>query len=403
MPLFHRRAVLAHDVADFSKIWQAMGRSRTMNATRFTIFTSRIEEGNSAGGGGSGLCDIKSHPLTRVLYVQNCDSKMAGNLSSIYQTLVSLYNLSQDKFYYCDEIVNVFIEKMEMTIAAKVKRHESALVHEVLGTPVPSGILTHILGDKFAKSARAAVSSQPVTPELVRTLLGHVVHQKFEQRAPSGDVHDELLGFLCGDDGRSMEINYTKQMQKQKQKQQNKDQDADTMETFDKRHQLTVSAETDNYFAYTLSPASDSECHGHGLPTRALLLQLPLQLCSHRCCSSLLMGARSNLAVPRVALNLPLSSPIFHLAYSLGGKRHSIRIYPTLQFLYSHHIQAEYIGKEVRELLSTYDATENFVAKFLKVSAMGFQPAPLAAATAALQLPLLCSLLMGARFESRLS
>ena len=245
MPLFYRSAVLAHDVSDFSKIWQAMGRSRTMNATRFTIFTSQIEEEH----GGGGLCDIKSHPLTRSLYVQNCDSKMAGNLSSIYQTLVSLFNLSQDKFYYCDEIVNVFIEKMEMTIAAKVspppecgtwrwspppprlvpassppspplcpfpsppplhssllsafpsakvKRHESSLASEVLGTPVPAGILSHILGDKFVKSARASVSGQAVTSELVRTLLGHVVHQKFEQRAPSGDVYDELLGFLCG-------------------------------------------------------------------------------------------------------------------------------------------------------------------------------------------------------------
>ena len=28
--------VLAHDVDDFSRIWQAMGRSRTMNTTRFT-------------------------------------------------------------------------------------------------------------------------------------------------------------------------------------------------------------------------------------------------------------------------------------------------------------------------------------------------------------------------------
>ena len=46
---------------------------------------------------------------------------MAGNLSSIYQTLVSLVNLSQESFYYCDEIVNVFIEKMEMTITDKVK------------------------------------------------------------------------------------------------------------------------------------------------------------------------------------------------------------------------------------------------------------------------------------------
>ena len=36
--------VLAHDVDDFSKIWQAMGRSRTMNDTRFSVYKSDIPE-----------------------------------------------------------------------------------------------------------------------------------------------------------------------------------------------------------------------------------------------------------------------------------------------------------------------------------------------------------------------
>ena len=35
VPLFRTSVVLAHDVDDFSKVWQAMGRSRTMNDTRF--------------------------------------------------------------------------------------------------------------------------------------------------------------------------------------------------------------------------------------------------------------------------------------------------------------------------------------------------------------------------------
>ena len=97
-PLFFRSAVLAHDVDDFSKIWQAMGRSRTMNGTRFTIFTSQIaSSADGVGGSGTGFADIKAHPLTRKLYVRNCDSKVAGNLSSAYQTLISLFNLSQDR------------------------------------------------------------------------------------------------------------------------------------------------------------------------------------------------------------------------------------------------------------------------------------------------------------------
>ena len=33
----------------------------------------------------------------------------------------------------------------------------------------------------------------------------------------------------------------------------------------------------------------------------------------------------------------------------LGARRH-VRIYPTLQFLYSHHVCPEYVTREVREL-----------------------------------------------------
>ena len=109
-PLFAKSVVLAHDVDDFSKIWQAMGRSRTMNETLFTIYTSGVAvEAAESGGITGGHVDIKAHALTRQLYVHNCDCKMAGNLSSIYQTLIALLNLSCDSFYYCDEIVNTFI------------------------------------------------------------------------------------------------------------------------------------------------------------------------------------------------------------------------------------------------------------------------------------------------------
>ena len=41
-PMFYKSVVLAHDVDDFSKIWQAMGRSRTMNKTLFAIYKSSI-------------------------------------------------------------------------------------------------------------------------------------------------------------------------------------------------------------------------------------------------------------------------------------------------------------------------------------------------------------------------
>jgi len=114
-----------------------------MNFTRFVIYFNRCGPGHEDGKIGaagssdpagvsesaagdasepqraqiqSSGVDIKSHSLVRELYVQNCDKKIVGNLSSIYQTLISLFNLTQNKFYYPNEIVNVFMEKMEATI-----------------------------------------------------------------------------------------------------------------------------------------------------------------------------------------------------------------------------------------------------------------------------------------------
>merc|ERR1711871_1684735 len=113
-------------------------------------------------------------------YVRNCDSKMIGNLSSIYQTLISLFNLSQDSFYYCNEIVNVFLEKMEMTIAGKVRNHEEKIAREVFSSPLPCGILMHILRNKLQRSAR--LRNEPLSQRTeLQTLLRHLIQQKFEQ------------------------------------------------------------------------------------------------------------------------------------------------------------------------------------------------------------------------------
>ena len=329
-PLFYKSVVLAHDVDDFSKVWQAMGRSRTMNDTQFAIYKSGLPQSETATGGlregghsSGGARDIKKLPLTRQLYVSNCDRKIAGNLSSIYQTLISLFNLSQNKFYYSNEIVNVFLEKMERTIQDKVQRHEEKLVRFILGTPVPSGILTHILEDKFHRSARLAAA--PLTATVVQKLLRHIVQQKFEQRPPSGDVYDEFIRFLSGEQMNLMEISYTKQQQKQKQQQHNKNQDSDTMEVFNKENQLLIGDETSNYFQYTLAPQSDRI---------------------------------------KISLNLPISIPILKLTYVLNGKRYYINVYPTLQFLYSQYIQPKYITKQVREIIHAYDTPPNFCLRF---------------------------------------
>jgi hypothetical protein len=312
-PLFTKSVVIAHDVDDFSKIWQAMGRSRTMNETTFSIYKSGIPKDMVKQGG---VHDIKKQELTRHLYVHNCDCKIAGNISSIYQTMIALYNLSTKSFYYRDEIVNVFLEKMESTISQNLSNHEKKLVHHVLGNSVPAQIFLHILIDKFMRSPNKVVSGERLSKDRVIKLLQHIVQQKFEQRVPSGDIFDDYVIFLSGEQHSLMEISYTKQQQKQKQKQQNKNQDSDAMGVFDKRNQLHLQWGVENYFEYTRSPQDD---------------------------------------LAKAYMSLPCSVPITTIVYDLGGSQHTIHVYPTLQFLYSHFIIGTYISGAVQDEFNKFD------------------------------------------------
>ena len=219
----------------------------------------------------------------------------------------------------------------------------------------------------------------------VRSLLGHVVQQKFEQREASGDVHDELLLFLSGEQVRTspafstalstalspalspnrrgtvrgarrvsqdgiLEVTYTKQQQKQKTKAHNKDQDADTVEVFDKRHQLTVRG----YRRLTAakppcSPPAHAEGRSRPFFTRPFFsrpsssLQVSLDTPNYfehtllACAAPSMRGADFT----KAALGLPLSVPILSLAATLGGRRTALHVYPTLQFLYSHHVMPQ--------------------------------------------------------------
>ena len=77
-----------------------------------------------------------------------------------------------------DEIVNTFLLKMDRTIQHKVRRHEEELARSILGRPVPSRILEHILADKFRRSSVAAVAKAELTRPVVDGLLRQIVQQK---------------------------------------------------------------------------------------------------------------------------------------------------------------------------------------------------------------------------------
>ena len=215
---------------------------------------------------------------------------------------------------------------MEKTIVTKVKKIEEKIAVVVLGSPVPAQILQHIFLDKFQRSSNKSVAENDLSTEMVDTLVRQIVRQKFEQRLPSGDIYDDYIRFLSGEQQSLMEISYTKQQQKQKQKQKAKSQDNDTMDVFDKRNRLHFQSKMGNYFDATVDSEEDS--------TKAIL-------------------------------SLPVSVPIFTMQYSIGGKTNVINVYPTVQFLYSHHIISRYITEDVQTLLNNSSNKTQFCSDFV--------------------------------------
>ena len=226
--------------------------------------------------------------------------------------------------------MNTFIEKMDSTIASKVKKLEEKIVGVVLESPLALGpmgkILQHIFVDKFRRSSSKSVAKNNLSTQMVDTLIRNIVRQKFEQRRPSKDIYDEYIRFLSGEQESLMEISYTKQQQKQKQKQQAKSQDNDTMDVFDKQNQLQYVAKENDYFKSTVDPEEDAT---------------------------------------KIVLALPVSVPIFSMQYSTKGKTRVINVYPTVQFLYSHHIMPRYIDDNVRNLLRAISDEDKFCSDFI--------------------------------------
>ena len=105
------------------------------------------------------------------------------------------------------------------------------------------------------------------------------------------------------------------------------------MEVFDESKQLVLEAEMDDYYAWTLDRGSD-------LVKRALAVPIPVPIC--------------------------------RMAYILPGEREprQVCVYPTLQFLYSKHIKADYISQEVRDFVysrTSGDAFKSCFKDFFKI------------------------------------
>ncbi len=98
------------------------------------------------------------------------------------------------------------------------------------------------------------------------------------------------------------------------------------MDIFDKKNQLTFTFKTDNYLDMTKNPGKDEA---------------------------------------RLTLSLPISVPIFEMQYFSEGRRKAIQVYPTVQFLYSHHILGNYIAEEVHRVAKGATDPQKFCADFV--------------------------------------
>lgn len=252
------------------------------------------------------------------------------SLPECFDCAVQFEIINRNAFTFLDEIVNTFIEKMDKSIGAKIEHIEEKISKTISRDPASARILQHILIDKFRRSPNKIVAESNLTSSMSDMLSRHIVRQKFEQRNPSKDIFDDYILFLSGEQVSLMEISYTKQQQKQKQKQKTKSQDNDTMDEFNPRNQLNLTFKVDDYFKATIRADEDNA---------------------------------------KMALSLPLSIPIFKMFYwdRITGKKKAINVYPTLQFLMSHHIKPAYIDDEVRKLVSRsindlYQASLDFLA-----------------------------------------
>lgn len=70
-----------------------MGRSRTMNSTKFIVYKNKLETYKKKERGDKNYemqieseaeHNIQECEITKLLYVKNCDKKVVGNMSSIY-------------------------------------------------------------------------------------------------------------------------------------------------------------------------------------------------------------------------------------------------------------------------------------------------------------------------------
>ena len=82
---------------------------------------------------GREATDVCSWRLQGFIY-KELRHAAAGNLSSIYQTLIAVTNLANQRFYHEDDIVNDFLERMSGLLPDKVDQLAGKFAARFSGT-----------------------------------------------------------------------------------------------------------------------------------------------------------------------------------------------------------------------------------------------------------------------------
>ena len=165
---------------------------------------------------------------------------------AVLSSRLSLTNSPRPQSHCLDQLLCCFFTSLvpPSPLARSANPHVRELAMEA---PFVRALLHNIVGQKYEQRVReglgGGLSGRQPPSSCPPPQRGHIVlssssssfslrcdslspstHALTPSQVPSGDVFDEVILFLSGEQEHLMEISYTKQQQKQKQKQKNKNQ-----------------------------------------------------------------------------------------------------------------------------------------------------------------------------------
>ena len=105
-------------------------------------------------------------------------------MSSIYQTIISIYNLTRRQIYYDNDLVNIFLLKMDGSIKDRLDYHFEEVKDKVCvqrgGKAAFLKIFYNILKDKFLINDNLQKNVELNDIDMLESIIEYIIQQKFE-------------------------------------------------------------------------------------------------------------------------------------------------------------------------------------------------------------------------------